>query len=68
MQRSRRRLNSGDAMKEIIEKISSYNLFNYLLPGILFAAFGDYITAYKIIQDDRQEIGGHGREERSPSL
>ena len=39
-------------MKEVIEQISSYNLFNYLLPGILFAAIGDYITAYKIIQDD----------------
>ncbi len=52
MQRLRVRLNSGEAMKEVIEKLSSYNLFNYLLPGILFAAFGDYITAYKIIQKD----------------
>src|SRR5690349_9990449 len=25
-------------MKELIDKLSSYNLFNYLLPGILFAA------------------------------
>lgn len=39
-------------MKEIIEKISSYNLFNYLLPGILFAAIGDYFTSYTIVQDD----------------
>ncbi len=39
-------------MKEIIERISSYNLFNYLLPGILFAAFAEHITDYKIIQDD----------------
>jgi hypothetical protein len=25
-----------DGLKEIFEKISSYNIFNYLLPGILF--------------------------------
>ena len=39
-------------MKEILEKISSYNLFNYLLPGALFAAFAEWTTDYKIIQDD----------------
>ncbi len=39
-------------MKEFFEKISSYNLFNYLLPGILFAAFAERVTAYKIIQSD----------------
>lgn len=27
-------------MKDILEKISSYNLFNYLLPGVVFAALG----------------------------
>ena len=26
-------------MKEIIDKISSYNLFNYLFPGIIFVIF-----------------------------
>jgi hypothetical protein len=39
-------------MKELLNKISSYNLFNYLLPGILFAVFAERITAYKIIQSD----------------
>ena len=39
-------------MKELIEKISSYNLFNYLLPGTLFAALGEQITTYKLIQKD----------------
>lgn len=39
-------------MTEIINKITSYNLFNYLLPGVLFAAFADYFTSYKLIQDN----------------
>lgn len=33
-------------MNELIEKISSYNLFNYLLPGILFVVIGEKITPY----------------------
>jgi hypothetical protein len=39
-------------MKDIISKISSYNLFNYLLPGIVFAVLVERITTYKIIQSD----------------
>ncbi len=39
-------------MKDFIEKISSYNIFNYLLPGVLFAIFAEKMTAYRIIQDD----------------
>lgn len=39
-------------MKDFLNKISSYNLFNYLLPGILFAVLAEHITAYKIIQSD----------------
>lgn len=39
-------------MTEIINKITSYNLFNYLVPGVLFAAFVNYFTAYKLIQDN----------------
>ncbi len=39
-------------MKDFIEKLSSYNIFNYLLPGILFAVFAENLTAYRIIQDD----------------
>lgn len=39
-------------MTTLIEKISSYNLFNYLLPGVLFAALGERVTEYQFIQDD----------------
>ncbi len=39
-------------MKELIEKISSYNLFNYLLPGALFAVFVERVTSYRIVHDD----------------
>lgn len=39
-------------MKDILSKISSYNLFNYLLPGIVFAVLTERITTYKIIQSD----------------
>jgi len=39
-------------MKDILSKISSYNLFNYLLPGIVFAVLAERITTYKIIQSD----------------
>lgn len=39
-------------MKEIIEKISHYNLFNYLLPGVLFAVSIEHLTNYVLIQDD----------------
>lgn len=33
-------------MKEFFDKISSYNIFNYLLPGILFVIIAKKITAY----------------------
>lgn len=39
-------------MKELIEKISSYNLFNYLLPGILFVIFAQWITHYRLVQSN----------------
>lgn len=39
-------------MSDIIQKISSYNLFNYLLPGIIFSVFLEKVTMYKIIQED----------------
>ena len=39
-------------MNEILNKISSYNIFNYLLPGTLFAAIGDALTSYRFIQDE----------------
>ena len=37
-------------MKEIIKKISSYNLFNYLFPGIIFVIILREITDYDLVQ------------------
>ncbi len=39
-------------MKEILDKISSYNLFNYLLPGVLFAFIASKLTGLNLIQTD----------------
>lgn len=39
-------------MKEIIEKISSYNIFNYLFPGFIFVIISKSITDYDFIEDD----------------
>ena len=39
-------------MKDLLDKLSSYNLFNYLFPGVLFAALGDWLTSYSLLVDD----------------
>ena len=39
-------------MKDILDKISSYNLFNYLLPGILFVYISKYFTDFDFVQTD----------------
>jgi len=39
-------------MKDIIDKLSSYNLFNYLFPGVVFVVLADAITDYSFIQQD----------------
>lgn len=39
-------------MKEVLDKISSYNLFNYLLPGILFIFIADNLTSYSFWQEN----------------
>lgn len=39
-------------MKELLDKLSSYNVFNYLLPGVLFAVFVDALTSLKVLQKD----------------
>lgn len=39
-------------MNELLDKISSYNLFNYLLPGILFAVIGSTLTGYGLVHHD----------------
>lgn len=39
-------------MKDILDKITSYNLFNYLLPGVLFVAILDEFTIYSLTQEN----------------
>lgn len=39
-------------MKEILDKITSYNLFNYLLPGVLFIILLNKFTNYSLVQDN----------------
>lgn len=39
-------------MNDFLNKISSYNLFNYLFPGILFAVLAKQITHYSFLQSD----------------
>jgi hypothetical protein len=39
-------------MNELLTKLSSYNLFNYLLPGVLFAVLASEATPYRFIQKD----------------
>ncbi len=36
-------------MKYLIEKLTSYNIFNYLFPGVLFAIIGTHATTYKLL-------------------
>lgn len=39
-------------MKDLLDKLSSYNLFNYLLPGVIFVMMLNHFTAYNLIQKD----------------
>jgi hypothetical protein len=39
-------------VKDLLDKIGSYNIFNYLLPGILFATFVDALTSFQVLQKD----------------
>ena len=39
-------------MKEIIDKISSYNLFNNLLPGVIYVYLVSYLTDLNLIVDN----------------
>lgn len=39
-------------MSDFISKISSYNLFNNLLPGVVFSAVVTYTTSYKLLFED----------------
>ena len=39
-------------MDTFLEKISSYNIFNYLLPGVIFTIFFQKITNLVIFQNN----------------
>jgi len=39
-------------MKDLLDKISSYNIFNYLFPGIVFVVLSKEITAYSFLQEN----------------
>ena len=39
-------------MKDLLDKLSSYNIFNYLLPGIIFVVLADATTSYSFVQPD----------------
>ena len=39
-------------MKDLLDKISSYNIFNYLFPGIVFAAIASKFTTYNFLRED----------------
>jgi hypothetical protein len=41
-----------DGIKDILEKISSYNIFNYLFPGILFVFIANGLIGYNLIQEN----------------
>jgi len=39
-------------IKELLEKIGSYNIFNYLLPGIIFSYIASELTRFYFLQND----------------
>jgi len=39
-------------MKELLDKLSSYNIFNYLFPGVIFAVIANKITHYSFTRPD----------------
>lgn len=39
-------------MKDILDKIGAYNLFNFLLPGVLFTVVLERLTQYSITQEN----------------
>lgn len=39
-------------MKEILDKLTSYNIFNYLFPGVLFVIIAKATTNYNFVQED----------------
>lgn len=41
-----------ESVKIISDKLSSYNIFNFLFPGVLFVFFTKEVTGYNLIQEN----------------
>lgn len=41
----------GDNVEKILEKISTYNIFNYLFPGVVFCVISDKYFSIPLIQE-----------------
>ena len=39
-------------MKDLLDKLSSYNIFNYLFQGVVFVVLASKLTSYNLIQQD----------------
>jgi hypothetical protein len=39
-------------MKELLDKLSTYNIFNYLFPGVLFVVILSKISNYNLLQEN----------------
>ncbi|MFA7361113.1 MAG: hypothetical protein WC139_08760 [Candidatus Kapaibacterium sp.] len=39
-------------MKELLDKLSSYNIFNYLLPGVIYVVMLSKISHFDLVQKD----------------
>ena len=39
-------------VKDLLDKLSSYNIFNFLLPGVVFAVFVSKATSFNLMQED----------------
>lgn len=39
-------------MKDLLDKLSTYNIFNYLFPGILYAVIASSTTSFDLIQSN----------------
>ncbi len=39
-------------MKDLLDKLSSYNIFNYLFPGIIFVVLAEKLSRHSLIQQD----------------
>jgi len=37
---------------ELLDKISRYNIVNYLLPGTLFSVLGEAVSSYSLVQEN----------------